>query len=116
MQKGTKALICRFQAEKVVQHLDFQKKGVRQEDIHLRAVAAGDIPYGSDEAAAAEVRSFHEATPWGEFPMTISNPNAIGFVLEGLDYYVEIRQVPIDKQMNQHAVEYWKEKGMIQED
>ena len=59
-----------------------------------------------------EITAFHQATPCGNAEFHISNPDAMGFLKPGLDYYVELKLVPRDKQQNIAAYDhYFPEKS-----
>lgn len=56
------------------------------QEVELWAVYAGDTN--------AEDNQFAAATPNGRLTMTISNPNAIGFLEQGKSYYLDFSEAP----------------------
>lgn len=56
------------------------------EEVELHAVYASETN--------AEDNQFSSATPNGHLTMTISNPNAIGFLQEGKSYYLDFTEAP----------------------
>lgn len=48
--------------------------------------------YGTDDKDNKENNQFAEATPWGDFSMGISNPDAKGFFKEGGEYYLDFSE------------------------
>lgn len=48
--------------------------------------------HGTDEKDNEENNQFSEATPCGSLTMQISNPAALGFFVEGRDYYLDFTE------------------------
>ena len=63
---------------------DISTKATKYEMVKMSAV------YSEDKNT--EDNQFSEATPNGELTMTISNPNAFGFLQEGKSYYLDFTE------------------------
>lgn len=84
--------VCRFDCWSVKESKNY--KGKKQdEEITLSAATQ---TYGED--ANTEINNFSMYTPSGRFEMTVTNPNVFGFFKPGFSYYLEISEVPIEKQ------------------
>lgn len=85
-------VLCRFECWDVKERKDW--KGDKQdEEITLSAVTS--MPESEDNA---EVNNFSEYTPSGKFEMVVTNPAVFGSFIPGNHYYLEIKEVPMEKQ------------------
>lgn len=86
-------ILCRFDCWNVLEAKDFKGDKV-SEEVHLHAATM--IP--GDEDNAKEINSFSEYTPSGKLEFTVTNKAVFGHFRPGFSYYLNIEEVPMEKQ------------------
>lgn len=81
---------CKFVVQSVTQH-GYQNMPTDRKPMETVKLAA---VYDGGGAAAAENKSFSEATPTGELQITVSNQDVIGTFRPGSAYYLDL--IPVE--------------------
>ncbi len=83
---------CRFDCWNVKESRDY--KGEKTEE-EITLSAATSLP---GEESDTEINQFSKYTPVGRMEMTVTNPEIWGFFKAGHSYYLNIEEVPMEKQ------------------
>lgn len=107
----SKSIVCRLCVQTAFQAKQFWGDDPKKLGAVYEEVVKLHTQYDEGLLEDPEITAFAEATPSGEAEFHISNPAAIGFLKPGLDYYVELKLVPRDKQNNIAAYDHYFPEG-----